>query len=349
MLLFSNVFDFDLSKYEVFLNGTSTHYDSTLGPNVKEENLRFTLVSDKSIISAVLTFMDGSLGYCGVHIKGEPSYSQTPSQDLLKQSNNILHRYQNYTAQNSFFGTSYISAMESAIDTASELNSTFVPSDSAKLNVTVIPQRSTNIETTTITYFYSENGLDAPTKSLALSYTDGVLTSIGDSWNLYTIGGINTISQDEALKIAWVAAQNFKLHFVSDNGSVFELNPDLTNVKTLVTFGFGARNYSVLYPSWSIQYYFEKPIYNDYGIQVCVWGDTKEVFNVHSLVMLGTPDSSVPSTPSSLSASESSRAPTPALINNSSITLVLVISTMIVLAIVLSVVVAQGARRQSKH
>ena len=45
----------------------------------------------------------------------------------------------------------------------------------------------------------------------------------------------------------------------------------------------------LLYPFWYVEIYFQKPYFSDYGIQVGIWADTKEVTYCQSLCVLGGP------------------------------------------------------------
>ena len=177
--------------------------------------------------------------------------------------------------------------MASSVNTAASLKSNSVTTSNAKLNITEWSPMLSNITMETVKYFYSENGLDADLKAITLEYTNGVLTSISDTWNYYSIGSAQSISKDEALNIAWSQAQKLTLSFTSDNNFTSEITPDLSNVTTVVNFSMQPKdNTTALYPYWHITYYFAKPYYQDYGIEVAIWGDTQQVISCHPLVML---------------------------------------------------------------
>ena len=56
------------------------------------------------------------------------------------------------------------------------------------------------------------------------------------------------------------------------------------------------RNSTALYPLWTVNFYFNKIYYGAYGIQVGLWGDTKEVFYCESLITLGNSGGESPTT-----------------------------------------------------
>lgn len=240
-----------------------------------------------------MNFVGESFWYCNLQIKGKPIYTQTESANVLDQSKSVIQRYQAYVAQYTRSDTSYVSSMASMLNTVSELKSTSVTAGNTKLNISVTATRISNIPKQTFKWFYTENGIDVTRKAVTFTYTDGMLTSISDTWNLYSIGSLNSISKEEALNIAWSQAQNLKLQFISENGSIYEIKPDLSNVTTDVSFSMQPRNNTVLLcPSWIVTYWFAKPYGQNHGIEVGIWGDTKEVVFCNPLVILGGSDTS---------------------------------------------------------
>jgi hypothetical protein len=72
------------------------------------------------------------------------------------------------------------------------------------------------------------------------------------------------------------------------------------------------RNSTALYPLWTINFYFNKLYYNAYGIQVGIWGDTKEVFYCESLITLGSSSAGNPTAaPSNLQPDNTQPVPSP--------------------------------------
>ncbi len=292
LAIMSNVFCLDLSKYTVILNGTSDHSNSVFGPNVNQQSLLYTLVSGDNIISADLNFVGDYFWYCNLDIKGKPIYTQEQSVNVLDQSKSVMQRYQTYASQHTGLSTSYISSMASMLDTISELKSTDVTVGNMKLDISLTSTRISNIPTQTLKWFYTEKDVDITRKAITLRYTDNVLTSISDTWNLYSIGNLNSLSKEEILNIAWSKAQNLTLQFISENGTTYEIKPDLSNVTTDVTFSLQPRNNTELYPSWIVTYYFAKPYGQNHGIEVGIWGDTGQVVFCKPLVILGESDPS---------------------------------------------------------
>jgi hypothetical protein len=259
-------------------------------------------------------FVNGNLWYCTSDIiKGKPIYASTVSDDIIAQSKNVLSNYQTFATQNYAGDTSYISLAENMLDEVSELKNTVLTSSEAKMEIQNRIETSSNskdqIETrqfSQIKMYFSKDGSDYPSKSLSLQFLNGNLSYVCDTWGILSIGAPNLLSRQEALDMAWAAANNFNLSFISENGSTYEVKPDLTNATVNdIHLSYTNINSTELHPLWFIYIFFNQSINGDYGIQVSIWGDTKEVYNCQALTTLGTPD--IPSTPL---PSDSSTGPT---------------------------------------
>lgn len=297
--LLSNVFNIDLSKYTIKLDRVTEHSTTDYGSNVTRQSVSYTLKSDDSIVSAESLFIGDLLKYCNLYIdKGDPIYTQKPSADLLEQSKNVLQRYCFFAGQNGASDSylSYLSSMAILLNQLSELKTTSITAGNIRLNVTVYQARASNTPLQTFEWFYLENGVEVSKKAVTLDFTDGVLTSIRDTWNLYSVGSTESISQSEAEAIAYAAAQNYALEFRYENGSTYSEKADLSNVTTQVKFSMEQRSGedSALYPFWDVQFWFNGRPHGSQvrGIEVGIWGDTKEVKLCQAIVVLGGEDPS---------------------------------------------------------
>jgi hypothetical protein len=144
---------------------------------------------------------------------------------------------------------------------------------------------------TRIQWIYTENGTDVPKKRLELKLDkNGNLCYFLDNWSLYTVGTLETISEEEFINIAFEAANNTMLTIVlDDNGTTVEIKPDMNNVTYDAWLGILPRDSDKLYPYWQVMFYFEKPIYSKIGIEVGVWGDTQEIDYCSAFGVLGPP------------------------------------------------------------
>jgi hypothetical protein len=158
------------------------------------------------------------------------------------------------------------------------------------------------------------------------------------------------ISSEEATKIALEAAQKVKLRIGYEDGTIKTLEtPDLSNAPYSVNFVMLpyrntetdfpsklSRDPLTLYPFWQFHFYFEENIAGAIGIQVGVWGDTKEISYASAYVVLGSTDM-----PNNQALEEQKQSN---LVDQSA--LAVAISLAAVLAIALSVV---ALRRKNQH
>jgi hypothetical protein len=118
------------------------------------------------------------------------------------------------------------------------------------------------------------------------------------------------------------------------------LNDDLLSQGTGVSMGNTTRAPLALYPFWSAIFYFSKPIDNIVGIQVGIWGDTKEVAYIDTYGYLGgswqmsTSDGDAEQTPALIS--DDSGQTSPAIIQSSQLQTELIIGTVVAAIIVIT-------------
>ena len=303
MSLIRGVYGIDLSKYQVIVNasGTVNTGVSTFGPGVIKECGDFTLVNSESTLYFDFRFVNGNLWYCTLDIiKGSPIYVPTLPTDIIAQSKIMLSNYQTFATQNYAGDTSYISSAENMLNNVSELKNTQVNSSDAKMEIKDSAHTSLDYKNETnttqfsqINLYFSHDGVDYPQKTLSLHFLNGNLYDFCDTWSIISIGAPNVLSRAEALELA--AAKNLNLSFNSENGSTYEVKPNLTNATVNdIHLSYTNMNSTELHPLWFIYIFFNQSINGDYGIQVSIWGDTKEVYSCQALTTLGTPD--IPST-----------------------------------------------------
>jgi hypothetical protein len=181
--------------------------------------------------------------------------------------------------------------------------SDFTPANATSGNMKLV------VSQTGIGWSYTTDGVDVPNKSIGLSFGSNTFV-FSDTWNLYSIGSPSVISKDEAVTIALNAAQNYNLNLskVAGSNNTTELKPDWSKMRSdvalamipgqtynnslnsalkFVTNGNMTRNPLALYPIWQTIFYFSQPIENIAGIQVGVWGDTKEIAYCSTYGFLG--------------------------------------------------------------
>jgi len=221
----SDVVGLDLSQYTITggLVEFPAGHSNSINNYWKQENVDYQLNTTNSQMTATFNFQNGIIEFCFVTIqKGLPIYSQQPSVNSLEATKTFLQRYQNYASEYYDADTSYIQPMYDSLSNLAELKPTVSVEGNTKLQITVSGD-------TQIQWIYTENEIEIPNKQVVLTLSGGTFHSFRDTWPLYTVGTTTTISEDEALKLALAAANNYNLNFVSEDNSVQTIKPDLTN------------------------------------------------------------------------------------------------------------------------
>lgn len=335
----SDVIGLDLTKYNITNENYGFNYPPYYDSNVKEEHLTLDLVSDEGIISVMCMFLNGFNGGIFVYAptNGSMIFKHQPSTNALDESKNILQRYQTF-AQNYDIDTSHVTQALTLLSNATRAASSsanlhtfnniagFVPSVTTAGN---IKQETTQ---TGVKWIYTDKGVDMPNKCIAIDFGANEL-HFADTWNLYTIGCFSVISEDEAKGIGWEAAKNFNLTLIGENDTLFSVQPELSNMADValrmipgqiynrdhedhfVNPSNATRDPLALYPLWQMVFYFNENIGGTVGIQVGVWGDTKEIAYINEYGYLGgsgaTPtvptEASTPTEPSAIPSATSAK------------------------------------------
>jgi len=223
-------------------------------------------------------------------------YSEKQPDNALDMAKGFLGRYQQYLIKYCNVDTAYLQPMIDMLNSVTELSPTNATSGKILMEISsgLSPsmQQISKIPSTYVKFDYTENGVDVSRRRVSLDYVNNTISNFHDSWNLYRIGAWSQISEQEAINIAASAAQKY----VSENN--FQTTPDLSDVTYRATLSMVPRENNVLYPSWEVIIFYNKPISNNIGIQVIIRGDTKEVTYTESYTVLGTPnyESSTPAT-----------------------------------------------------
>jgi hypothetical protein len=153
--------------------------------------------------------------------------------------------------------------------------------------------------------YVDENGVVAAIKNICLSYDNGRLSSFLNNWPLYKIADTKaTISQEQAVKIALAAAENYTYQVNTNNTTStisvagFQFNPKSLSMATLSYDNSHNQNLTrdsafTLYPSWYIPLGFDKAYPADVtGIAVSIWADTGEVVGMSPMTCGGAYEAS---------------------------------------------------------
>jgi hypothetical protein len=317
----SDVIGLDLPQYNITNEGYGVSYPSRFGGVVKEEHLSFTLDSNDYKITVGSVFDNGFPWIQIRALNGSLIYKTQPSKDALVEVRNIIQRYQVFAEK---YGID-------TVDTAAALNLLSsipdMPQAGGSYNFNgmsnLTPANATSgdmklvVTQTSVAFCYTSNGVDVNNRYFGINFGYGAF-HFWDSWNLYHVGSFSAITQEEAQAIALGSAENLMATqpLGTDHG------PELINVTwssrvdagMLMIPGQSHNNTDLpipppddfyngnvtrdplgLYPLWQFIFYFNQSYGDICGVQVAVWGDTKEIAYCSTYGFLGSwPPSSTP-------------------------------------------------------
>jgi hypothetical protein len=304
----SEVVKLNMTEYKITDVGYGFYFPSEYGGVVKEESISFKLVSNRGEIYTVYAdaiFLNGFISSLHVDEPTDASiFFVDPPTNASDESRNILQRYKTF-AEKYGFDTAHIDQALTLLSNVTGASSAH--SDSNLLNditgfvpsVTGVGNMKQETEQDSITWVYTERGVDIPQKCLKIDFGSSQLHFV-DAWNLFTVGCFSVISEDEAMRIGWDAANNYNLTFIGKDGPYYPqfewsnrayakldlvpgqiLNTSIED--SSINLGNTTRNPLALYPRWFMVFYFKNPIPSGQrsiaGIAVDLWGDTKEVIS----------------------------------------------------------------------
>jgi hypothetical protein len=283
-----------------------TKYDATPTLNVASsylgvlptENIRYTLTGLGNTIEIQDTFTNGHLLMMTVledsrstqmsTLPAEIASKLNMSRILVQMAKAFLLNYQEYSA-NSFY-----SQLASTLNNADPTKNSTTNIGYINFEINIISGNSSTLgNSTTFTWSYTANGVDAHCKCVSLSYKNGFLNRFFDSWSLYPIGSTAVnLSKQQAEEIAMQNAKAYS--WAIGSGSEKRVINNFTVTKPMVEqlvfcpVGSGPNARSsyplTLYPMWSIGVGLDK-FYpgNVYGIYVDIWADTGQVRNIQEV------------------------------------------------------------------
>jgi hypothetical protein len=218
-------------------------------------------------------------------LNGNYLYSEAPATGLLNQAKAILQRYHTYANQMYTTDNSYLEPMQNILNTVNDLSPTNITTGNINFQV------SKDGDRTLIKWIYSEGGVSMKWKRLDLTFNNNAFESMIDNWRIYNVSGPSEINSEEAYKLALDTAQNCEFRIVNEYRNETVMLPDLSGSVYQMYFTMVPyRNETSLYPSkinrdpltlypyWQFYFYFKGGTIGGYsGVQVGIWGDTKEI------------------------------------------------------------------------
>lgn len=311
----SNVIGLDLTRYTMIENSSSSSvtYPSEFNGLVAQESPSYKFEYNGQILDTTSIFYNGYLSSFKIFPTGDPVYYKSQQSDILNQTKEILKRYQTFISQKYATDNSYLVPMQNILSSLKDLSPQNITVGNINFQVTK------NEDRTLIQWLYNQNGVSTNWKKLEMAFVKDNFNSFRDTWIIYKVSEDSSISSEEAKTIAFDAAQNYEFRVAhQENGKeVIETvkAPDLSNARYDVSFTMVpyrnstsplyhtsklTRDPLTLYPYWQFVFYLNETIAGNVGIQVSLWGDTKEIVYCHGYGFLGLPDS----TPSNSQTSE---------------------------------------------
>ncbi len=292
----STVVGLDMTKYSLDLPSPPPGYDNRPLPTpaisdpadmdgLDVEGPSYDFKSEEDTLETMSMFYNGHLKSLKIYSRDTYVYSVSPPTDIRDQANDLLQRYQTFLSQNYDIDGSFIVPMQNVLNSVDELSPTSVTVGNINFQV------SESGDKTRLQWIYTEGSIVMERKRVELEFRDNIFVSFMDTWSLYKVSGLSVISSEEATAIALEAAQKVELHVGYANGTSETVKvPDLSNAPYDVNFAMLpyrgaeedfpskiARDPLTLYPYWQFHFYFGEKIGGCIGVQVGVWGDTKEI------------------------------------------------------------------------
>ncbi len=247
-----------------------------------EEDFKCTLKNSESKIEVICAFVNGKVRSMNAYVDGSP-YMINEAIDDVAMAKNFISEYRTISS------ASYFDAMLPMLDNIKVNQNVTKTIENIKLEV-ISTEDSTSFRWT-----YSKNNIDAPMKCISLNFNDHFLKSFIDTWSLFSICDFEVkVSEEDAVIQAINCTKDFSwtVSMGENNSSakVTEFNVSGVSEKKLTFSNYATKNESrnsdplTLYPNWRIKLYFDK-IYPGqvYGVDVGIWADTGENYDIRTL------------------------------------------------------------------
>ena len=275
--ILKEVFDLKLDKYNITTNENTPTFpwfgDTQL------EDVSYVLTSDESKLAINFFFTNDKLYYLHV-FENQGVHELKQAQNNHASAQTFLSAYQKYTS------TPLFNELRATLNNIEPNQNHTQTINNKVLEITVYDDNAT--VRTEFKWYYTANGATAPyTKLVALSFTDGYLSSFADKWDFYPIGSTKvTLSRESAVDMALEVAKH-RDYTVPLGEDVFDparFNSQLS--VSWVSLGFAgsldaanprSENILVLYPVWQVGIVFNEVFGELYGVEIDIWADTCEV------------------------------------------------------------------------
>lgn len=281
-----DMFNLDITKYEITLTTNATNYWSMLG-GIAQTTGQYRLDSTglldstgqcgKSILTVSFTLWDDELISCNFYESslGPPLYISQPTANLKDA---VLVFLQNYQARTSDTQLTQMGTLVNSVDVKSNTTNII-----GNLKLTV----STQNDVTLFTWSNTLNG--AVCSQLYLEYCKGQLSAFGDNRKFYRVGSSEVnISEEEAISIALKRVETYSYRYQDNEITDFTINEKLVIAQPHMLNK--TNDPMEIYPCWIVDLGLDD-VYpgNIAYIQVWLWADSGEAFICRAMGYGGLP------------------------------------------------------------
>jgi hypothetical protein len=266
----SDILGLNMTRYTAKLYNNFSYSSVNYG-GLPEDDIAYTLAANDSELSVVVRFVNNSLMYLdfyGLNNSAPIYYTQQLSDDPIVATKTILSRLHTLT------NSPIIGEMQGIIEKTTDVITANKTVGNLKCQVLVNTMRideNLTSTSTSIYFMYTLNGAGSP-KSISVHFQNGVLKTIVNTWDIFSIGNENiTVTREQAIEIARAHASNSTsnlLNFTSARPVTAELR-------------MVAREKLTLYPSWYVEIPLDYPGSSVNGWQEGIWADTGESSGGH--------------------------------------------------------------------
>jgi DNA-binding transcriptional ArsR family regulator len=189
--LLTDVAQVDVNSYKTSLLSNTLEYRSDIA--AAEEVIRYSLTSSTSNMDCYFRFRNNHFSRYQLNaIESTPTLTHNPPGSLLEAAKAALNRYKLYT------GDTYLDDMTGLLEMVAASGSTELTQGNLKLKI--VDDGAGNGK---VTWMYTEQGIDYPSKGVEMIFKNRVLTELTDGYFLFTIAGTKLeVTQQEAVTIA---------------------------------------------------------------------------------------------------------------------------------------------------
>jgi hypothetical protein len=205
----------------------------------------------------------------------KPVNSQTPS--IREQAIEILQNYA--TSHNATYVQPMINILEANPALNGSTNNAYAIAGNIKCTVRITQIGEADWQTVVnFNFIYIEDGVDYCQKAFNVNFLGGKFTALSDDWNLYSGPSKLSVTESEAEKTAWKAANNPHI-LTQEIGGVGDDTITLSGSPDVEIIG-DQYNYT-LRPMWAVLYYANASIFpfatTFSGVEVGVWADNGQI------------------------------------------------------------------------